>query len=817
MPVHLVTFATKEYRYSAELLRHTALHVGQVDRVHIWDERSVAPFSAAHPQLFQAGTRGYGYWSWKPYVILETMRMHAREGDLVVYCDAAMHFVASLQDYTGRLPRDALGLLFELPGDRPNWRWTKKATFDLMGCCTEECRAAQQLNGAVQVYRCGEPARAFLQEYLRFCTNPFCVDDSCAHGNPPGFEAHRHDQSVLSLLSVSHSNSLVLLPDCTQWGVEKSTLLYHHRKQQRPLVKVAVITPTTGTRHLERCIASVQRQSLPCVEHYVVVDGPEHEYAVRSVAAKYRDKAVLHVVALPVATGRGGWNGHRIYAALPHLVDAQYVAYLDEDNWYSPDHLVHLLQAATDARADGAFSLRNVVDKHGMFVCRDECESLGNLSPSVLAPDDFFADTSCYLLKTPLAQELGPLWLVRAREPGKPEADRAVSAHLFRARRMVCSLQHSLNYAAGSSQVSVQPSFFLEGNSRYRYRFGHLPALYLFHFDALRTQQFLDCIHDSTKTHALDEWQMSLPRGLVQHYNLVNGFLCVPMLAEGARCLVHMCHEQPLRECGILDRKGVRRVCYTVEGPNIRHQAQWDAAFLDAAFEAILTCCPALVGLPKARFCPHNTHHLDLDDRRDRACLLTNTGRERSICIVGERRQLTGTYTVNGRLLSCLDPLREQYVRALRGVSVHGQGWTAGSVGPHNTVARAGSRERDPEHSVRIMQRHVFALIVENCDAPGYVSEKIYDAWMASAIPLYHGNDNEDTALPRDMYIDLKAFPAREMVQAFLDGLTDADIEAFRGRIAAGREAVLARVSVGAYAEAVRACLEADLEAKGEA
>ena len=47
------------------------------------------------------------------------------------------------------------------------------------------------------------------------------------------------------------------------------------------------------------------------------------------------------------------------------------------------------------------------------------------------------------------------------------------------------------------------------------------------------------------------------------------------------------------------------------------------------------------------------------------------------------------------------------------------------------------------------MQGYTFALIVENCDAQGYASEKLYDALIAGAIPLYYGHVPAQLRIPR--------------------------------------------------------------------
>jgi len=822
---HVVSFGTPEYKNTLEVARHTALLTGGAHQVHLWDRQGVASFAAAHPHLQALPNRGHLFFAWKAYVILETLRRHVADGDVLVYVDATVEVVSPLSAYSDALCASGKEvMLFRLgraeAENYVNWLWTKKATFDLMGCDSPAYRDAYQVNAAVQVYRKGPRASAFLREYLRYCTMPFCVDESCADGNPPGFRQHRHDQSVLSLLAVRHAGEVLLARDPTQWGNEDACpsslrlpqLLDHHRRIYGSLVRVAVITPTVGTRFLDRCIESVQAQAMPCVDHYVVCDGPEHQDAVRRVVARHAHKRPIHVLVLPVPTGRDGWNGHRVYAALPHLCpDAHYVSFLDEDNWFEPDHLLRMMRLVKRHGLDASFALRNVVDAEGAFVCQDNCESLGNMCPSVLADDDFFVDTSCWLVSRQAAIRVSEAWHVPARPgEGQAEADRAVSSALFRGYRVQGVQAHSVNYTAGNSDRSVKPGFFLRGNDVMRYAFSSRPNLYLFHFDPSATAAFLHRLHKTDRSYALDEWQMTLARGLAADFNLLDGFLLRDHIPPGAVCLAHMCHPQALPLDTVFARSDLFRVCFTLEGPNIRHQAQWRRAFLEAHFDHLLTYWePLLRDNPRATFCPHNTHHLDWTNPLDRGLLVRrNRGKGRSVCMVLERRELSGTYEIDGERLTCLDPWRERIatrVAEAADMTVFGRGWEAvQGVKVGGTVGKAA----DHRSSVEIMSGFTFAVVIENCDADGYVSEKIYDAFMAGAIPLYLGNNNARVAIPRDMYVDLREHLEPGALQTFLDALTDRDVAEFRRRIVAGREAVLQRVSVQSYRDTVIDVLE---------
>lgn len=197
------TFATEEYAGSAEVLRHTALQAGGADEVLVYREADVRAWFDQAPELLRGPTRGYGWWSWKPWCILDAMRRRAGRGDVVVYADAGVAFEAPLAAHAAAVRH---ALLFRLgqwrAHDYRNLAWTKRDAFALMGCADDEHREAVQLNAGLQVYRHTPEALAFLGRYRDWCLRREVVDDAHAVANYAGFRDHRHDQSVLSLLAV---------------------------------------------------------------------------------------------------------------------------------------------------------------------------------------------------------------------------------------------------------------------------------------------------------------------------------------------------------------------------------------------------------------------------------------------------------------------------------------------------------------------------------------------------------------------------------------------------------------------------------------
>jgi len=225
-------------------------------------------------------------------------------------------------------------------------------------------------------------------------------------------------------------------------------------------MKVAIITPTIGTQHLEKNLESVSQQTYKNLKHIVVADGPAYERSVYKFTDRFDDKTVM---TLPENTGAGGYNGHRIYAALPYLIDADYFIFLDEDNWVDPNHVESLVQASNGV--DWCFSFRKITDQAGLYVCNDECESLG-LWPTCLNENEYFVDVGCYFLSKRIALQTAPIWYRRARHPQEqPEVDRLLIS-VLRQNNLTYRTTglYTLNYRVGSRSDSVQTDFFRKGN-----------------------------------------------------------------------------------------------------------------------------------------------------------------------------------------------------------------------------------------------------------------------------------------------------------------------------------------------------------------
>jgi glycosyltransferase involved in cell wall biosynthesis len=151
-----------------------------------------------------------------------------------------------------------------------------------------------------------------------------------------------------------------------------------------------VITPTTGKDTLEQALLSVERQTIE-TEHLIVLDG-------NKMPTKPSETNLRKVIQLPENVGGNGWYGHRVYAAMPLMVNADYILFLDEDNWFEPNHVETMIKKIKSKDLMWAYSLRRICNERGQYVLDDDCESLGRY-PTFYDHLLNFVDTNCYCFR----------------------------------------------------------------------------------------------------------------------------------------------------------------------------------------------------------------------------------------------------------------------------------------------------------------------------------------------------------------------------------------------------------------------------------
>ena len=235
---------------------------------------------------------------------------------------------------------------------------------------------------------------------------------------------------------------------------------------------VVVITPTIGSKKLQDAALSVQNQTYSNLKHLIVVDGTEYfNNAVENIP--FGKDSNIQILPLPYNTGANGFYGHRIYSGIPHLLNADYIFFLDEDNWYEPDHVSSLVEVL-DRGNDFAYSLRKIFNPDKSYVADDNCEALGKW-PIYFTHNDpqYLVDTSSFAFKREFLEKTCHLW-----HSGWGGDRRYFYSVLPMNPKWDTNYKHTLCYRLDGNPGSVDADFFIKGNAeQLKHYNGELPWL----------------------------------------------------------------------------------------------------------------------------------------------------------------------------------------------------------------------------------------------------------------------------------------------------------------------------------------------------
>jgi hypothetical protein len=178
------------------------------------------------------------------------------------------------------------------------------------------------------------------------------------------------------------------------------------------------------------------------------------------------------MVVSPENTGKtgGDFYGHRIYAAYPHLINSDYILFLDEDNWYEKDHVASLIEVIEKKNLDFSYSLRQIYSPDRRFRCNDNCESLGKwpifMSRSSPHGPQFLIDTSSFCFKREFIQRTCHFWHTGWG------GDRHFLYSVKDYANYDTNGKHSLCYRLDGNPNSVTEQFFIEGNKTQEQYYG---------------------------------------------------------------------------------------------------------------------------------------------------------------------------------------------------------------------------------------------------------------------------------------------------------------------------------------------------------
>jgi len=227
----LLNFADRHFSQAQRANSKTGLKVAGFDEVAACGPRDIAADFFARNERILREPRGAGCWLWKPYLMARALE-RLKDGDYLFYSDAGAEFIRPIEPLIALCEKHGQDVLvFELAGLEKHW--TKRDAFLVMGCDSPPYTDTRQRMGTFILCRRSPFSRGFIGEFLRYAQDERLITDAPNQLGQPdydGFIQHRHDQSLLSLLSKRHG--LQAHRDPSQWGNEMRDLYPESRYEQ---------------------------------------------------------------------------------------------------------------------------------------------------------------------------------------------------------------------------------------------------------------------------------------------------------------------------------------------------------------------------------------------------------------------------------------------------------------------------------------------------------------------------------------------------------------------------------------------------------
>ncbi len=230
-------------------------------------------------------------------------------------------------------------------------------------------------------------------------------------------------------------------------------------------MSVTVITSTIGRPELRKCIESVRAQMYPGVKHHVYVNGPRWEarayHEIREDWLNSQTTSNLSVLYLSEETGAYDEKGPScggVFAGAPFLAASDWIFYLNDDDFYDPNHVASVMALAKEHDLSWAYSLRRFVRKDGEPIVDDDWCSLGHYPIRGSDGTQFVVDNSCFAVKRTLAERYGRAWTTIPTL-----GDRLFLMALKESKtRSGCTGLVSVNYRTGTGSAPDEPEKYLE-------------------------------------------------------------------------------------------------------------------------------------------------------------------------------------------------------------------------------------------------------------------------------------------------------------------------------------------------------------------
>lgn len=200
----LFNFAHNRFLESQKLNTKTGYEIGGFDYVYQYGMDDIDDVFRIKNNHILNQSRGAGYWMWKYYFAKRLLDdNNIPEESYIFYSDSGSNFICSIDSLIEVMERDKISVM-TFRQNHLSYIWTKRDAFILTGCDEEKYTHTGARVGGWFLLKKNDESRKFIDKCYEYSQDFRIITDlpnQCGLPNYGGFIDHRHDESIISIVS----------------------------------------------------------------------------------------------------------------------------------------------------------------------------------------------------------------------------------------------------------------------------------------------------------------------------------------------------------------------------------------------------------------------------------------------------------------------------------------------------------------------------------------------------------------------------------------------------------------------------------------
>lgn len=219
--------------------------------------------------------------------------------------------------------------------------------------------------------------------------------------------------------------------------------------------------PTKGEESIIKTIESIQKQNYPYCKTTIGTDSEEGHDKVEDILKQLKPKNILHYKFPEKVT-----NGRPELLSAAAVYSTKYDLWqpVGSGDWFEYWHASAVIKTYLDKKPQWVFTLRNIWDKDGNFICKDIFESIG-FHEVWCNPGYFFVDGQSWCIPRAMAYNIANSF-VMSRELNQRTDKFIFDVYKKHYPNFACTNDYTLNFRLNrgtDEQLEYAKQWYLNG------------------------------------------------------------------------------------------------------------------------------------------------------------------------------------------------------------------------------------------------------------------------------------------------------------------------------------------------------------------